>query len=160
MSSGVLRALCGRGAADKYSNASGDDRGIVDQSALRMREATFVAGVWLTYVVCGSSAVYIACTWSRPHRILIALLFGAGLLGGAIVSMLPRQRIVRSRFREAFFLGWSILDLLLISLADARRRRHGQPAGADLLLPGRVRRAVLPARLGGDRRRASRSPPT
>ena len=28
-----------------------DERGIVDQSALRMREATFTAGVWLTYVV-------------------------------------------------------------------------------------------------------------
>ena len=55
-----------------------DDRGIVDQSALRMREATFAAGIWLTYVVCGASALYIALTWERPHRLLIALLFGSG----------------------------------------------------------------------------------
>jgi hypothetical protein len=48
--------------------ASGEDRGIVDQSALRMREATFTAGVWLTYVVCGSGTFYVAVTWQRSHR--------------------------------------------------------------------------------------------
>ncbi len=98
-----------------------DDRGIVDQSALRMREATFAAGVWLTYAVCGSGSVYILLTWARPHRAPIAALLGAGLLAAAIVSQLPRAQIVRSRYREAFFFGWSLLDLGLIvavTLAD------------------------------------------
>jgi diguanylate cyclase (GGDEF)-like protein len=94
-----------------------EDYGIVDQTTVRMRVATFAAGIWLSYVVCGTSAVYVALTWQRPHRALIGALFGAGFLGAAIVSRLPRERIVRSRFREAFFLGWSLIDLTLITFA-------------------------------------------
>ncbi len=113
----------------------GADRGIVDQSALRMRESTFVAGVWLTYVVCGSSAVYVACTWSRPHRTLIAVLFGAGLLAGAIIAKLPQARIVRSRYREAFFLSWSILDLALITAATLADGGTGSPLALIFFVP-------------------------
>jgi diguanylate cyclase (GGDEF)-like protein len=94
--------------------SSGEEHGIVDQSALRIREATIAAGVWLTYVVCGSSSVYLACTWQQPNRTAIFIAFGGGALGGAIVGLLPRERIVRSRWREAFFLSWSMLDLALI----------------------------------------------
>ena len=93
------------------------DRGIVDQSAVGMRVATFAAGIWLTYVVCGTGALYVALTWQRPHRVLMLATFGMGLLGGLIVSRLPRERIVRSRYREAFFFTWSVLDLALIGLA-------------------------------------------
>jgi diguanylate cyclase (GGDEF)-like protein/putative nucleotidyltransferase with HDIG domain len=95
------------------------DRGIVDQSAIGMRVATFAAGVWLTYVVCATGAVYVALTWQRPHRVPILALFGLGLIGGAIVARLPRERIVRSGYREAFFFGWSVTDLALIALATA-----------------------------------------
>ncbi len=98
-----------------------EDRGIVDQSALHMRVATFAAGIWLTYVVCGTGATYVALTWERPNRTLIASLLGAGFAGGMIVSLLPRERIVRSRFREAFFFSWSVVDVTLIAaltLAD------------------------------------------
>ena len=101
-----------------------DDRGIVDQSALRMREATFAAGVWLTYAVCGSSGVYIILTWGRANRSLIAVLFGAGLIAAAVVSQLPRAKIVRSRYREAFFFGWSMLDLRPDRGGHPGRRRH------------------------------------
>jgi HD domain len=45
-----------------------EDRGVVDLSALRMREATIAAGVWLTYVLCGAAGVYVALTWSRSTR--------------------------------------------------------------------------------------------
>jgi diguanylate cyclase (GGDEF)-like protein len=94
-----------------------EDRGIVDQTTVRMRVATFAAGIWLSYVVCGTGAVYVALTWQCPHRALIGALFAAGLTGAALVSRLPRERIVRSRYREAFFLGWSMIDLSLITCA-------------------------------------------
>jgi hypothetical protein len=68
-----------------------------------MREATFAAGVWLTYVVCGSSTIYLALTWTRPNRTLILTLFGAGIAAAVVISQLPRERIVRSRYREIFF---------------------------------------------------------
>ncbi|MGD0454989.1 MAG: diguanylate cyclase [Solirubrobacteraceae bacterium] len=112
-----------------------EDRGIVDQSALRMRVATFSAGIWLSYVVCGTSAAYLALTWQRPHRTLIAALFGAGFVGAAIVSCLPRERIVRSRFREAFFLGWSLIDLALIIAATFADGGTGSPLALIFFIP-------------------------
>jgi diguanylate cyclase (GGDEF)-like protein len=112
-----------------------EDRGIVDQSALRMRVATFGAGIWLSYVVCGTSAVYVGLTWQRPHRALIAALFGAGFLGAAVVSRLPRERIVRSRFREPFFLSWSIVDLILITLATLVDGGTGSPLALIFFIP-------------------------
>ena len=95
---------------------SHEDRGIVDTSALGMREATIAAGVWLTYVLCGTGALYVALTWSRSNRLALAALFAIGMAGGIAISLLPRERIVRSRFREPFFLAWSFLDLVLIGL--------------------------------------------
>jgi diguanylate cyclase (GGDEF)-like protein len=113
----------------------GEDRGIVDQSALRMREATFSAGVWLTYVVCGSSSIYVALTWREPNRVLILCLFGAGTAGAVLVSLLPREKIVRSRFREAFFLGWSLLDLGLIVLVTQADGGTGSPLALTFFIP-------------------------
>jgi diguanylate cyclase (GGDEF)-like protein len=107
----------------------------MDQSALRMRAATFDAGVWLTYVVCGTSAIYIGLTWHMPNRTAMAFLFGAGILAGAIVGRLPRERIVRSRFREAFFLAWSILDLALIGLATLADGGTGSPLALIFFIP-------------------------
>jgi diguanylate cyclase (GGDEF)-like protein len=112
-----------------------DDRGIVDQSALRMREATFEAGIWLTYAVVGATALYIGLTWERPHRVLISMLFGAGLLGAMVISRLPRARIVRSRYREAFFFLWSILDLALIVAATAADGGTDSPLALVFFIP-------------------------
>ena len=114
---------------------SSGDRGIVDQSALRMRESTFAAGVWLTYAVCGSSSVYLVLTWQRPHRSLIALLFGAGLAGAALISRLPRAEIVRSRYREVFFFGWSVLDLVLIFASALADGGTGSPLALIFFIP-------------------------
>ena len=112
-----------------------EDRGIVDQSALRMRVATFAAGIWLTYVVCGTGAVYLALTWQQPNRTAIAVLVAAGIAGAALVSRLPRERIVRSGFREAFFLGWSLLDLILIILLALEDGGTGSPLALIFFIP-------------------------
>ena len=114
---------------------SEEDWGIVDQSAVAMRVATIAAGIWLSYAVCGASAVYVALTWQRPHRVLIALLFGAGILSAAVISRLPRERIVRSRRREAFFLAWSLGDLSLMILATLADGGTGSPIALFLFIP-------------------------
>ena len=114
---------------------SEEDRGIVDQSAVAMRVATIAAGIWLSYAVCGASAVYVALTWERPHRALIAALFGVGILNAAVISLLPRERIVRSRMREAFFLGWSLADLCLMILATLADGGTGSPIALFLFIP-------------------------
>ena len=112
-----------------------DERGIVDQSALRMREGTFAAGVWLTYVVVASAALYVSLTWARPHRAAITVLFGVGLAGAFAISRLPRAQIVRSAWREQFFLAWSVLDLGLIVASVALDGGTGSPLALVLFVP-------------------------
>ncbi len=60
---------------------------------------------------------------------------GAGFLGGAVVSMLPRGRIVHSRFREPFFLAWSILDLVLIAVVTVADGGAGSPLALTFFVP-------------------------
>ena len=112
-----------------------EDRGIVDLSALRMREATIAAGVWLTYVLCSAAGLYVALTWSRSNRLALAALCAAGAAGGVAISLLPRERIVRSRFREPFFLAWSFVDLALIALLTIADGGTGSPLALMFFVP-------------------------
>jgi diguanylate cyclase (GGDEF)-like protein/putative nucleotidyltransferase with HDIG domain len=112
-----------------------EDRGIVDLWALRLREATIAAGVWLTYALCGAGELYVAATWQRSNRPALAALFGAALLSAFVLSLLPREPIVRSRFREAFFFGWSMLDLVLIALASLADGGTASPITLFFIVP-------------------------
>jgi diguanylate cyclase (GGDEF)-like protein len=112
-----------------------DERGIVDRSALRMREGTFAAGVWLSYVVVAAASLYVALTWERPHRLAISAIYGAGLLGAIVISRLPRERIVRSAWREHFFMSWSGLDLGLIVASVALDGGTRSPLALVLFVP-------------------------
>jgi len=123
-----------------------DDRGIIDSSALRMREATMVAGVWLTYVLCGTGALYVAITWYRPHRLALAALFAAGMFAGIAISLLSRERVVRSRFREPFFLTWSVLDLILVSLLTLADGGTASPLVLIFFVPVTFAAATYPLR--------------
>jgi diguanylate cyclase (GGDEF)-like protein len=112
-----------------------EEGGIVDQSAVRMRVATIAAGIWLNNVVCVTGVAYVALTWNRPHRSLIAGMLLAGIAGCALVSRLPREQIVRSRYRELFFLSWSIADLGLIVVATLADGGTGSPLALIFFLP-------------------------
>jgi diguanylate cyclase (GGDEF)-like protein/PAS domain S-box-containing protein len=93
----------------------------MDVSVMRMREATIAAGIWLTFGIGGFGGLYVALTWDRPHRLELALLFALAVVAAALVLALPRERIVRSRLREPFFLAWSLLDFAMLvvgTLAD------------------------------------------
>jgi diguanylate cyclase (GGDEF)-like protein/PAS domain S-box-containing protein len=87
---------------------------VVDVSMLRMREATIVAGIWMTFGVGGLGMLYVLLTWQRPHRLELTVLFALATAAGILISMLPRERVVRSSLREPFFLAWSLLDLAML----------------------------------------------
>jgi diguanylate cyclase (GGDEF)-like protein len=108
---------------------------LLDVSALRMREATITTGVWLTYLVGGLGEVYVAATWQGPNRALIGAVFLAAFVAGVAISALPKARIVRSPYREAFFLGWSIMDLVLIAVVTAADRGTASPTVLVFFLP-------------------------
>jgi diguanylate cyclase (GGDEF)-like protein/PAS domain S-box-containing protein len=108
----------------KYRNMRLKDEAeaeVVDISMLRMREATIVAGIWMTFGVGGLGMLYVLLTWQRPHRLELSVLFVFATAAGILVAMLPRERVVRSRLREPFFLCWTMLDLVMLmvgTLAD------------------------------------------
>jgi diguanylate cyclase (GGDEF)-like protein/putative nucleotidyltransferase with HDIG domain len=108
---------------------------ILDTSALRLREATFTAGVYLTYAVSCAGMLYAGLTWSQPNRPALLGLFLIAIATAAVVSRLPRQRIVRSGWREAFFLGWSVLDLALIVLVTLAGGGTDSPLALIFFLP-------------------------
>ncbi len=108
---------------------------ILDTSALRLREATFTAGVYLTYAVACAGLLYAGLTWSQPHRPALVGLFLIAITTAAVISRLPRERIVRGRWRELFFLAWSVLDLALIVLVTLADGGTGSPLALIFFLP-------------------------
>jgi diguanylate cyclase (GGDEF)-like protein/PAS domain S-box-containing protein len=93
---------------------------VLDVQALRIREATIAVALPMTFGVSGLGCLYAALTWSRPHRFELVALFLISAISAVIVYRL-RRRIVRSRWREAFFLNWTLSDFAMLvagTLAD------------------------------------------
>jgi len=106
-----------------------------DQSFLQFRERSIRDGAWLTYVVALVVAGYAVATWDRPHRTNLLLLLGLAVFAAYVMSRLPAAAIVRSRWREPFFLAWTIADVALIALVVARDGGDWSPLRATFFLP-------------------------
>src|SRR4051812_35329656 len=89
--------------------------GVTPECEIRLRLESIRMGQWLTFVVCAGSVAYALVTWDQPHRLLLTAMFAVALASGAGLSRLPRERIVRSPRRDAFFLAWSALDMVLVA---------------------------------------------
>ena len=129
----------------------------VDFSEVRARADSIGAGVRLTLVVCAAGWLYVAATWDRPDRQLIASLFGLGAIVALLFVLIPHERVVRSRWREPFFLLWSVTQIALTTVVVAADGGATSPLALLFFMPGRVRGAVVSARLGG-RDRGARLP--
>jgi diguanylate cyclase (GGDEF)-like protein len=93
----------------------GDQEGMgLDSSRLRLRVQVVTAGVWVTYMTCAAIAGWAVATWDRPYRELTLAIVCVAVVSAFVVSRLPAEQIVRSRYREAFFLIWSLLDVALV----------------------------------------------
>ena len=93
---------------------------VLDVAALRIREATIAVAVPMTFGVSLLGLLYVAMTWDQPHRPELAALFVISAVSVIGVYKL-REGIVRSRWREAMFLSWTLSDFALIvagTLAD------------------------------------------
>jgi diguanylate cyclase (GGDEF)-like protein/putative nucleotidyltransferase with HDIG domain len=80
-----------------------------------MRQATVRVGVLVTWVICAAGVGYALWTWGRPERGTLLALLVTGAAASTLIALLPTDRIIRSRWREPFFLTWSVLDLGLIA---------------------------------------------
>ena len=120
---------------------------MVEFSDEHLRRSMVTAGVWLTYACCVAGLVYVAATWASPNRALIATMFGAGIVGAFLIQLLPIERLLRTRFRDAFFMSWSTLDIALVAVAVAADGGARSPLTYVFFLPMVFAAVFYPLRL-------------
>ena len=121
--------------------------GIVEISDDGLRAEMVKAGVWLTYACCAAGFAYVLATWSEPNRGLIATMFGGGLVAAFLIQILPVHRLVRTRFGDAFFVSWSLIDIALVAVAVAADGGAGSPLTYVFFLPMVFAAVFYPLRL-------------
>src|SRR5919109_1346981 len=98
------------------AGAQGIETSGVDFDELRSRAESIGAGVRLTLAQCAAGWFYVAATWDQPDRKLIASLFGIGAIVALLFVLIPHERVVRSRWREPFFVLWSLTNIGLTAV--------------------------------------------
>ena len=76
-----------------------------------------------------------AATWDQPDRNLIASLFGIGAIVALLFVLIPHERVVRSRWREPFFLLWSITHIALTTVVVAADGGSTSPLALLFFVP-------------------------
>jgi diguanylate cyclase (GGDEF)-like protein len=88
----------------------------VDGTDLNVRLASVPTGVRVTFIVCVAAAIDVALYAQPSRRLALAVVLAVAVLGAAGMSLLPWERIVRSRFREPAFLAWSLSNVVTIAI--------------------------------------------
>jgi diguanylate cyclase (GGDEF)-like protein len=86
--------------------------GEVTEQEVQTRLASVKVGLGLTVIVCLGCALY---ALGRPNEGWILAVVGVGFLSAPVIRVLPLESIVRGPYRDAFFAGWSIADVVLIA---------------------------------------------
>ena len=89
-----------------------------DPFALNFRLGTLQAGVWPTLLVCMYCTLYFVLSWEAPHRLALTLIIGTAFVVSVSIALLPMERLLRGRWLEPFFLGWSASLIVLIAAAS------------------------------------------
>jgi diguanylate cyclase (GGDEF)-like protein len=80
-----------------------------ERADLEFRVSTVRTGTGLSLICIGAFVPYLLATWERPHRLPLLALLLAWAPATLAVAALPLRRIVASRWREPFFLAWSLM---------------------------------------------------
>lgn len=89
------------------------------QDELRVLARMIGAGVWLSAGLLTSVGAWLSATWDRPHRGAIAAIVAAAAAVTVVIALVPHEKIVASRWREPFFLTWSLSLVVLVGVAAA-----------------------------------------
>jgi diguanylate cyclase (GGDEF)-like protein len=103
------------------------DEGVLED-ALRLRAQTVPIGVGVTYATAAALGAWVAATWGVPHRGLIAALLVIAVGMSTVIALLPTHRILRTRWREPFFLTWSLSYVAFITVMAAADGGARSPA--------------------------------
>jgi diguanylate cyclase (GGDEF)-like protein len=79
--------------------------------------------------------LYVALTWEQPHRPLMAVLFGSGAVSAFALARVPMDRIIMSRWREPFLVGWTVGVIALIAAIVTADGGVNSPATLIYLFP-------------------------
>ena len=107
----------------------------VDTLALRTRVRTLRVGVWPSVFSCGYIAVYASWTREGPHRSLIMLMCAVAIAASVLLARAPIEPLLRGRWREPFFLGWSTSTVVLVTLAAGLDGGVSSPIAIAYFLP-------------------------
>src|SRR4051794_13524807 len=109
---------------------------IEDRSEVRFRVEAIDIGIRLTLLMCAAAILYALYTWDdRGGRQLIVSLLGISAAVALAIYLLPRERIVRSRWREPFFVFWSVLQILVITVAYGADKTTTSPLALLFFIP-------------------------
>jgi diguanylate cyclase (GGDEF)-like protein len=107
----------------------------LDFPEIRARVQSIEAGTKLMLVIAAGGCGYAISTWDQPHRALLASLFAVAAGIAVLLSLLPHERIVRSRGREAFFLATSSATIALSAATSAVDGGANSPLSLLFFLP-------------------------
>ena len=106
-----------------------------DPFAVTFRLNTLQTGVWPSLLVCLYCTIYFALTWDRPNRLALSLIIGAAFFASIAIALLPMDRLLRGRWLEPFFLGWSTTLIVIISVASGLDGGTASPLTSLFFLP-------------------------
>ena len=109
---------------------------IEDRSEIRFRVESIDIGIRLTLLMCAAGILYSLYTWDeRSGRQLIVSLLGISAAVALTIYLLPHERIVRSRWREPFFVTWSVLQIVVITIAYGADKSTTSPLALLFFIP-------------------------
>jgi diguanylate cyclase (GGDEF)-like protein len=109
---------------------------IEDRSEIRFRVESIDIGVRLTLMMCVAGILYALYTWDdRGGRQLIISLLGISAVVALTIYLLPRERIIRSQWREPFFLSWSVLQIIVITVVYGADKAPTSPLALLFFIP-------------------------
>ena len=109
---------------------------IEDRSEVRFRVESIDIGIRLVLLMCAAGILYSLYTWDdRGGRQLIVSLLGISAAVALTIYLLPRERIVRSHWREPFFITWSVVQILVITVAYGADKTTTSPLALLFFIP-------------------------
>jgi diguanylate cyclase (GGDEF)-like protein/putative nucleotidyltransferase with HDIG domain len=99
--------------------------------------ATLKTGAWLGIAMVAAGLVYFGLTWDAGNRPLLAAIgIGVGLSDiGVLFLLAPMKRIVAGRWRESFFLSWTLATVAVVLLLGALDPTEPSPLTLPLMMP-------------------------